>query len=455
MNKDFFYNKMTNLLKNEADDFFKALGQELNKGIRLNGLKLDKELFLKLMPFNMIDIPWCKEGFFLTDSDERPSKHPYYYAGLYYLQEPSAMLPVEALDIKPGDKVLDISAAPGGKSTQIASKLQNKGIIVANDINPKRAIALQKNISMFGIKNNVIFNQKPDNLVNVFEGYFDKILVDAPCSGEGLIKKDFKNYESDNEKYVAMQKEILKSTQAMLKSGGEMVYSTCTFSPEENEGIIKWFIEEYAEFEVIDINITFDEKIGVLSYGQPDWVNGPEYLSKVRRAWPHKIKGEGHFIAKLRKNESTNKSSNSNTNFRVNNVQIDAFKEFSEEYNLEGYRFEFIHNINNQLYYVPENLIDIKNLKAVNIGLNLGEIKNKKFIPSQELALVLNKNKFVNNINLSCDDIRTVKYLKGETIETDSLNGWNLLCCDGFGLGWVKSDNGIIKNFYKKQWRML
>jgi len=452
MKKEFFYNKIKALLGEETDDFFKSLELELHKGIRYNKLKINKDEFLKTMPFAMEQILWCDEGFYLSKDgmstqDERPGKHPYYYAGLYYLQEPSAMLPAEALEVKPGDRVLDISAAPGGKSTQIAAKLQNTGILVSNDINPKRAIALHKNISLFGVKNSIVLNQRPEALENVFSEYFDKILVDAPCSGEGLIKKDLKNYEADNEKYVVMQKDILNSVQKMLKEGGELVYSTCTFSPEENEGIINWFINTYKEFEVIDINIEG------LSSGRPEWIDGHESLVKVRRAWPHKLNGEGHFIARLKKNYGYYKANSSS--FNLNNKGLETYYDFASEYNLDDSYKNNVHNNNGELYLLPNNMMDLKNIKTMSIGLNLGEIKNNKFTPSQELALCLNESSYNNITNLNSNDVRIIKYLKGETIEVDSKDGWSLMCVDGYSLGWGKVAQGVMKNYYKKQWRML
>lgn len=447
MKKDFFYSKIKKLLNEEAKDFFDSLEAELRKGIRFNSLKINREEFLSKAPFSLEEVAWCKEGFYLPSQEDRPGKHPYYYAGLYYLQEPSAMLPAEALEVKPGDRVLDISAAPGGKSTQIAAKLQNQGILVSNDINPKRTAALQKNISLFGIKNSIILNQKPEALENIFEGYFDKVLVDAPCSGEGLIKKDLKNYEADNEKYALIQKDILSSVQKMLREGGELVYSTCTFSPEENEGIINWFIETYKEFEIIDINIQG------LSEGRSDWVNGHESLSKLRRAWPHKIKGEGHFIARLRKNGREFKQIKAG--FNINNKGLESYYDFADEHRLHGSYKKDVHNCNGELYLLPDDMIDLKNIKTINMGLNLGEIKNNRFTPSQELSLTLGKNSFNNVTDLKADDIRTIKYLKGETIETDSRDGWSLVCVDGYGLGWGKVASGVLKNYYKKQWRML
>ncbi|QSX07041.1 RsmB/NOP family class I SAM-dependent RNA methyltransferase [Sedimentibacter sp. zth1] len=448
MKKQLFYERMKMLLDNEFDEFIKALETNLNKGIRLNSLKINRENFKKIIPFELEDVAWCNEGFFLENMQERPSKHPYYYAGLYYLQEPSAMIPVEALDIKPGDKVLDISAAPGGKSTQIAAKLNGEGILVSNDINPKRTIALNKNISIFGVKNSVVTNQRPDTLANIFPRYFNKVLVDAPCSGEGLIKKDIKNFEDDHEKYVNMQKQILTSVHEMIADGGEMVYSTCTFNPQENEGIIKWFINTFKEYEVIDINIDN------LDHGRPEWIDGDNSIQKVRRAWPHKIRGEGHFIAKLKKMQN-NKVTNFNK-FKKNNIRLDKYYDFVEEFLANDVYQKNVHNINDNIFLIPEELVDLKNIKTMSLGLRLGEIKGNKFIPSQELAMTLNKNNFSNIIDLSSEDMRVIKYLKGETIEIENCNkGLNLVCVDGFGLGFGKANDGMLKNLYRKQWRML
>lgn len=448
MKKQLFYDRMKTLLSEDFDEFVEALETNLNKGIRLNKLKLDKEEFERLMPFSFEQVPWCNEGYYLENSEDRPSKHPYYYAGLYYLQEPSAMIPVEALDVKPGDRVLDISAAPGGKSTQISSKLMGKGIIISNDINPKRTIALNKNISLFGVRNSVVINNRPENLKNIFPGFFNKILVDAPCSGEGLIKKNINNFEIDHEKYVAMQKQILSSVHEMLEDGGELVYSTCTFNPSENEGIINWFLDTFKEYDVADINIDG------LDSGRPEWINGHISIAKTRRAWPHKIRGEGHFIAKLvKKSGVINKKYQS---FLMNKNNLESYFYFVKEYGLDESFDSNVSNINNFVYQIPIGLPNMKNIKPLSTGVLLGEIKRDKFIPSQEMSLLLNKNNFSNIIDINGDDIRIIKYLKGETIEVDEkIDGLSLVCVDGYGLGFGKSQSGMLKNLYKRQWRML
>ncbi len=443
-----FKNKIQFLLGEETDKFFESLDTELKKGIRYNPLKIDENTFVEKIDFLSNKIDWCKEGFYLSKDTQKPGKHPYYFAGLYYLQEPSAMIPVEVLDVKPGDRVLDISAAPGGKSTQIGAKLQGEGFLVCNDISPKRAIALEKNISLFGIKNTIVFNQKPEVLKNIFPNFFNKVLVDAPCSGEGLIKKDFKNYEPDNLKYVNMQKEILKSVERMVSEGGELVYSTCTFSQEENEGVIDWFINTYKDFEIIELNID------CLSCGLPESVNGHHSLKLTGRAWPHRLEGEGHFIAKLKRKQKTTPNPRFEK-FQINFIGKNYFIEFADEIGLDKNNYSNIHSVNDTLYLIPDDFVDIGNLKFLNSGLKLGDIKNNKFFPSQELALSLTAEDVNRSVMCSNEDINVVKYLKGETIEIQASKGWNLFCVDGFGLGWGKGENSVLKNYYKKQWRML
>lgn len=448
---DNFLKKMKNLLKDEFDVFEKSFYNDPYKGLRINTLKTNSETFEKISPFNVETVNWSKEGYYIPNKKEvKPGKHPYYHCGLYYIQEPSAMLSVEVLNPNPGDKVLDICAAPGGKSTQICAKMKNRGVVISNDINPKRTIALLKNIEMFGITNCVVTNTTPEKLEGIFEGYFDKILIDAPCSGEGMFRKDVKNvkkYKDDGiEDYCNMQKNILNHIPKMLKPGGKIVYSTCTFSPEENEGIMNWFINEYPQFKLLDIDIND------LENGRPDWINGDDQLSKSKRAWPHKLKGEGHFIALLEKTcgEEVNHDS-----FRINSEKLEPYYEFVNKYDLPKKYLVNVHYDRGKLYLVPEELINLNNIKTLNIGMHIGNIKNNRFIPSQALALSLKINEFNNSINISSADINAIKYLKGETLLVKGTNGWKLVCIDEFSAGWAKQNQNMLKNCYKSEWRML
>ncbi|KNF10161.1 ribosomal RNA small subunit methyltransferase F [Gottschalkia purinilytica] len=444
-----FKNKMEKLLKDEFNNFLESYKENHYKGIRINTLKISVEEYLKITPFKLEPISWIKEGFYIQGDESRPGKHPHYHCGLYYIQEPSAMTPVEVLDPKPGDRVLDISAAPGGKTTQIASKLKGQGLIIANDISPKRAKALVKNVELCGMKNCVITNESPENISNKFLSYFDKILVDAPCSGEGMFRRDPKTIkswsDSSVEKCCSMQREILDSIPKMLKPGGRIVYSTCTFSPEEDEGTIDWFIRKYPEFEIEEI-----KNMDGLDYGNPDWVNGNKDIRNTKRIWPHKIKGEGHFIASLRKKDGNEVE---NISFNCNNIDIERYLEFQKNYLNIEYR-DNLHKIENKLFLIPSGLPDMSGLRVVKQGLYIGDILKGRFEPSQGLAMSLSKKECKSTINFSSESIEAIKYLKGETLITEGEKGWKLVCIDNYPVGWGKQVEGNLKNQYNFDWRM-
>ncbi len=292
--------RMQELLKEEWQEILKAWESEPYQGLRVNTLKISAVELKRKLPFDLEPIPWVEEGYYYSGG-ERPAKHPYYQAGLYYLQEPSAMAPVVCLEIKPGEKVLDLCAAPGGKSTQIAAKLQGKGLLVTNDSNEERVKALVWNLEHWGATNAVVTNETPERLARVFPAYFDKILVDAPCSGEGMFRKDpraiksWENYSVEN--CALLQKDILEWAASMLKPGGRLLYSTCTFSPEENEGVIAHFLAKHPDFKIISLPLAHG-----WDRGRPEWIDDAAGLVvDARRLWPHKVKGEGHFLALLKK----------------------------------------------------------------------------------------------------------------------------------------------------------
>lgn len=297
-----FAKRMEQLLGDEFEAFMAAYDHTPHAGLRVNTLKIPVEAFKAISPLELRPIPWCSTGFYIPYG-MKPGLHPYYFAGLYYIQEPSAMSPVELLNVAPGEAVLDLCAAPGGKSTQIAAKLQGSGVLVTNDINAERTKALAKNVELCGVRNAVILNESPERIADAFPHFFDKILIDAPCSGEGMFRKDenmIKQWETHSvEKCVVMQRDILRVAASMLGEGGRIVYSTCTFAPEENEGMIAEFLVAHPDFEVMPV----PEEAG-FAPGHPEWVSEavaaahPE-LRGTARLWPHLIEGEGHFIAVL------------------------------------------------------------------------------------------------------------------------------------------------------------
>ncbi|WP_340019949.1 RsmB/NOP family class I SAM-dependent RNA methyltransferase [Paenibacillus sp. FSL H3-0457] len=304
-----FAERMKSLLGDEFEQFMKSYEQSPHAGLRVNTLKISMEQFDEIAPFDLKPIPWCETGFYVPHG-VKPGLHPYYHAGLYYIQEPSAMAPVELLQVEPGDRVLDLCAAPGGKTTQIAAKLQGKGVLVTNDIHAERTKALAKNVELYGVRNAVVLNESPERIANAFPHYFDKVLIDAPCSGEGMFRKDedmVKSWEHHSvEKCVLMQRDILETAARLLAPGGTIVYSTCTFAPEENEAMIAEFLNVNHDFVVRDI----PEEKG-FAPGRPEWVRQmmPEkaeeteaVLDQTRgtaRLWPHLLEGEGHYVAVL------------------------------------------------------------------------------------------------------------------------------------------------------------
>lgn len=314
-----FTERMKRLLGEQFESFMQSYEQSPHAGLRVNTLKISMEQFKEIAPFDLRPIPWCETGFYVPHG-VKPGLHPYYHAGLYYIQEPSAMAPVEQLQVQPGDRVLDLCAAPGGKSTQIAAKLQGKGVLVTNDIHAERTKALAKNIELYGVRNAVVLNESPERIAEAFPHYFNKVLIDAPCSGEGMFRKDedmVKSWEHHSvEKCVLMQRDILETAAQLLAPGGTIVYSTCTFAPEENEAMIAAFLKQNRDFTVVNIADTAG-----FAPGRPDWVREmlpaqaeetEEVLEQTRgtaRLWPHLLEGEGHYVAVLKHMEAAQSDS--------------------------------------------------------------------------------------------------------------------------------------------------
>ena len=447
---DAYTTKMQHLLGKEYDEFINTYDKNKWQGLRVNTLKISVEDFLEICPFELVPIPWCGEGFYFEES-VRPAKHPFYHAGLYYIQEPSAMAPVSILNPIPGEKILDICAAPGGKTVQIAAALKGLGVIVTNDINMNRVKALIKNIELYGIKNAIATNETPEKLSQYLSHYFDRILVDAPCSGEGMFRKDpslIKSWESYNDDYYPLiQKNIMGQIPKMLKEGGKVLYSTCTFSPSENEGAIMEFLEQNSDFKLVN----FPKKYG-FSEGHPEWVNGDDELKACARLWPHKLAGEGHFMALL---ENSTEKSFEGPNIDKYNSQIrEEFKSFVNEnlnVNLDG-----VFNVyNEQLYLLPVPLPSLKGLKVMRSGWMLGSYKTKRFEPSQALAMGLKMNDVKRSINFKIDDQNAIRYLKGETLNIEGEKGWTLICIGDYPLGWAKQTGTGMKNYYPASWRWL
>lgn len=455
-----FEDSMRELLKDEYDEYINSYEDIRTYGLRVNTGKISADEFEKICPFKIKKIPWIDNGYYY-DKEAQPSKHPYYYAGLYYLQEPSAMTPASRLNIDRGDNVLDLCAAPGGKATELGARLEGEGLLVANDISNSRAKALLKNIELFGIYNACVVSEAPDKLSSQFAGFFDKILIDAPCSGEGMFRKDpaiIKNWEVNQPEYYAqLQKDIVKEAVKMLKSGGELLYSTCTFSPKENEDTVQYIMDIDNSMELIAM-----KGYEGFSNGLPEFSSGNEELKKCVRIWPHKMTAEGHFMALLKKKGG--KSGNEdkiNDNYecsnRINKAELEAAGEFLKLIDRE-FDSRYLTVKNQNVYYLPKGLKAVSKIRFLRTGLLLGEIKKNRFEPSQALAMSLRPSEFSSVVSLRADDVRCIKYLKGETIdigdiEVDNKSGWQLICVEDYPLGFGKLNKGILKNKYYAGWR--
>ncbi|WP_308792368.1 RsmB/NOP family class I SAM-dependent RNA methyltransferase [Agathobacter sp.] len=468
-----FQKKMKAFLGNEWDDFLYSYDNNRFQALRFNTLKVqspeERMRILKVLGISSDKrVSWANEAYYF-DENVRPGKHPYHEMGLYYIQEPSAMSAAALLAPKPGMRVLDLCAAPGGKSTQLATYLGDSGLLVSNEINTQRSRILSQNIERMGIKNAIVTNEDSFVLASHFPGFFNAIQVDAPCSGEGMFRKLPEAIEQWSMENVAIcaarQKEILDNAAVMLKPGGVIVYSTCTFSREENEDVIEYFLERHTDFT----------------------------LEEMERFWPHKVDGEGHFVAKLVRRGSVNEfdadydvcedscnkvedtglkadrktKKNKNSKNRKNETKpaltkenMKLLTEFLDETISEDMA-AWIKNsrlvmFGEQLYRLPDMEVDIKGLKVQRAGLHIGEFKKQRFEPSHSLALALKLNDAKNLVKLTCDNPQTIGFFNGQSVvlsdeqTAECKKGWALVCVDGYTAGWGKVNGTQVKNHYPK-----
>ena len=497
-----FFNQMEPLLHTEFQRFADALTQPPCHGLRLNPLKQNangKNAAELLSPLGgsspvsfsgggksfaeLTPVSWAADGYYYAPSSQ-PGRHPYQEAGVYYIQEPSAMAPGELLEARPGDRVLDLCAAPGGKSTQLAAALKGRGFLLANEIHPGRARILSENIERMGIGNALVTNETPQRLADAFPSYFDRILVDAPCSGEGMFRKNpdaWREWSLENLRLCEdRQDKILDCAANMLAPGGRMVYSTCTFNPGENEGSVERFLKRHPDFHLLPITKTPflsalrtdlpRSNAGTECDGVPGWAGGDPALAGTLRLWPHRVKGEGHFAALLQRSGSPCAHPGGNGGHRsLSSRELADFSRFCEE-NLhlpeDGLapglcaaagmgEDTFFHRFGDNLYLTPVTFPNLKGLKVLRPGLHLGQMKKDRFEPSHALALALSPQAVSRIWDLSSQSDFPDAYLRGETFPAEGEGGWHLICVDGFGTGWGKLSGGIMKNHYPKGLRIL
>lgn len=444
-----FLARMNRLLGEECQALEDALGAPRAHSLRVNPLKCTPQELEQKKLFALSPVPWCAEGFYYTEND-RPGKHPLYEAGVYYIQEPSAMAVGALAAAKPGEWVLDLCAAPGGKTTHLAGQLGGEGVLVANEIHPARAKILAQSIERAGITGALVLNEKPDRLAERFPECFDCVVVDAPCSGEGMFRKDEGAVEEWTEQIPPMcaerQREIMAAAVRMVRPGGRLVYSTCTFAPEENEGTLAWVLQNYPDFHMVKV-----EGYPWFSPAHPDWVEGaPEEVAYGFRLWPHRINGEGHFCAVLyREDGEAEEPRPAPPKGLAGRALPPEWSDFAAD-TFTGPVEGVLLRGGDRLWLTPDEMPAADGLKALRTGLELGTVKKGRFEPAHALALSLRAEQVRRVCALPLDDERVLRYLRGETIPTDCENGWTLVTVDGYPLGWGKAVNGTLKNHYPK-----
>ena len=437
---------MKELLGGEYDAFLSAMSERPMSGLRVNTLKADPASISRFFG-NLKSVPWTENGFYLPE-ENRCTKHPYYYAGLYYIQEPSAMSSAALLGTRPGERILDLCAAPGGKTTQIGADLKGEGVLYANDLSSSRAKALLKNIELMGIRNAFVCCEESSVLKREFPLWFDRILVDAPCSGEGMFRKHpavIRAWvEHGKDFYCPVQKMLLSDAAEMLRPGGTLLYSTCTYNPNEDEYQIRDFLDSHPGFELDPLPL----KEGFVS---------SSLLPGTVRLFPHKAEAEGHFVARLKKTGEAPAavSTDRKRQGTVSSGLPGDMEAFFEKCSWRPDPFGILQQ-GEYISLLPQAGGLRKGLRYLRTGLLLGQLKNRRFRPSQALAMALKKDEWADPADLSSEEQDVIRYLKGETVSSPDQNGkgWRLFCTDGFPLGFVKQDGSRLKNMYLPGWRM-
>lgn len=439
-----FIERMSQLLGDELDDLIASYAQPPRMGLRLNTLRALLAFSGQLSAFP--PVPWCPTGRIIPgDAATDLARHAYHAAGVYYLQEPSAMAPAEILSPQPGEVVLDLCAAPGGKTTQIAALMNNTGLLVANDPHPRRVRALAMNLERCGVTCAVALNETPQRLAARWPGLFDRVLVDAPCSGQGMFRKSARaEWQPGHIKTdAARQSAILDAAARLVRPGGVIVYSTCTFEPDENEGNLARFIRRHADFEIDSI----EHRPG-FAPGRPEWADGNPALAKTVRLWPHLSVGEGHFIAKLRRRDAENAEKPYQQNLcGLGASAVNLLREFCEEHlQLALWEKPNLLQAGHEVYLVPPHTPDLRGLRVVRWGWWIGTLKGQVFTPGHALAMALTPADVRQSLNLPADDPRTAAFLRGESLHAPGEPGWILITVDGLPLGWGKRAGSLIKN---------
>ena len=473
---------MQEMLGEEYAPFLSSYDNKKYQSLRVNPLKTDREAFLRKTKFHLTPVAWEKNGFYYEEGDQ-PGKHPLHEAGLYYIQEASAMAPAVYLEAEPGEQVLDLCAAPGGKTTQIGAAMGGQGILICNEIHPARAKILSENVERMGITNAIVTNETPDGLLAHFPEYFDRVLVDAPCSGEGMFRKNEDACGEWSPENVEMcgrrQDEILDCAAQMVRGGGRLVYSTCTFAPIEDEDCMRRFLTRHPEFSIEKTELFDGMERGraAWAYGKWSLQDGAEPADRAEhtdgaapgdsdlagaetlglentvRLWPHKLAGEGHYLAVLKKEGSVPEGYRAKSRYGMQQSvpakDCSAWFDFAKEALKKNYQGVFV-KFGEQLYLAPENAPSLKGLKVLRPGLHLGTLKKNRFGPSHALALAMKPSDAANSLDFPAESAEIKGYLNGMTLNAEGAKGWYLVTAEGCSIGWGKLAGNILKNHYPK-----
>lgn len=452
-----FVERMRALLGGEADALFASLAAAPLVGLRVNTLKLGVADFQARVSWRLEAVPWCAAGF-IGDGTASLGRHPDHAAGLYYLQEPAAMAVAEALAPQPGELVLDLAAAPGGKATHLAALAGDEALIVANEVERSRVNTLMGNLERLGVWNAVVVSDEPRRLVERWPGVFDRVLLDAPCSGEGMFRKSeaaLSHWSEDNIRGCATrQRQIIASAADLVKPGGWLAYSTCTFAPEEDEAVIAAFLAARPDFEMRHMELA-----GVAP-ARRDWArNAPPGidLADAVRIWPHLARGEGHFIALMQRVGGLAPRPRRATVKAADRRLVAVWRDFATlTFGLDPTAHRVLVAEGERLYAVPDTALASDGLRVARVGVALGTLRGALFEPSHSLALGMRQAAIDGAaalghvLDLAGDDPRLDRYLQGHPIDAPGAPGWSLVAADGFPLGWGRRTGGTVKNAYPK-----
>ena len=453
MPMEYFEQRERALLGDRFDVLYAAPQETAERGVTVSALRSSPEQFAAKADFPLEASPFCKAAFVVHQPDDlkfRPGRHPYHHAGVFYSQEPSASSAAPLLGVQPGMRVLDMCAAPGGKSSQLAAALQGRGVLVSNEYVAARADILKSNLERMGVSNAVVLNETPARIADALPEFFDRVLVDAPCSGEGMFRKEpvarQQHCEALVKQCAELGAQILDCAAAALAPGGQLVYSTCTFAPLENEGTIARFLMQHPEFEILPT-----ERLEGMAPGMPEWASGDQIpdLAHTIRLWPHRLRGEGHYLAVLEKAGIRPKENRIPLEKGIKEKDCREYLEFCRE-NLCTVPKGRLIRFGDQLYLAPEQLPSLDKLRVLRPGLHLGTMKKGRFEPSHALALALMPKDVKYSHDLTADSDEMAGYLKGQTFAAEGEKGWYLITVDGYSIGWGKLSGGVMKNHYPK-----